>query len=90
MVDQDGTRDGHLQCRERQLGARMIAYCQADDPVAEEVRDSGQIEPTFGLDIGDVSKPDPVPRSGNEVPIEQIRRDRQVVTTAGGPTRGGI
>jgi hypothetical protein len=50
------------------------------------VHDGGQIEPSLiGFDIGDVSEPDPVRRGSGEVPIEQIRGDREVVTAVGGP-----
>src|ERR1700737_3621313 len=62
----------------------MIAHRPADDPAAVQVHDGGQIEPSLiGLDVGDVGEPDPVRRRGDEVPIEQIRGDREVVAAVG-------
>src|SRR3981081_4301751 len=62
----------------------MIAHRPADDPAAVQVHDGGQVEPSLtGLDVGYVGEPDPVRRSGDEVPIEQVRGDRQVVTAVG-------
>src|SRR4249919_1736985 len=62
----------------------MIRHRPADDLAAVEVHDCGQIEPSLiGLDVGDVGEPDPVRRGGDEVPIEQVRGDREVVTAVG-------
>src|SRR5450631_4644254 len=63
----------------------MILHRPAHDPAAVEIQDGGQIEPALiGLDIGDVGKPDPVRRGGDEVALEQVRGDREVVTAVGG------
>src|SRR5229473_8192668 len=63
----------------------MIRHRPADDLAAVEVHDRGQIEPALiSLDVGDVGEPDPVRRGGGEVPLEQIRGDREVVTAVGG------
>src|SRR5258707_14445143 len=63
----------------------MIAHRPADDLAAVQVHDGGQIEPALiGLDVGDVGEPDPVRRGDGEVPIEQVRRDREVVTAVAG------
>lgn len=88
MVDQAGIwplrRDCHPQRRQRQLGAQMIRHRPADDLAAVEVHDRGQIEPALiSLDIGDVGEPDVVRRGGDEVALEQVRRDREIVTAVG-------
>jgi hypothetical protein len=58
----------------------------ANDPAAVEVHDGRQMEPSLaGLDVGDVSGPDPVRGRRSKVAIEQIGRDRQVVLAVGGP-----
>src|SRR3979409_2446484 len=63
----------------------MIAHRPADDLAAVEVHDGGQIEPALiGLDVGDIGEPDLVRRGGGEVPLEQVRRDREIVTAVGG------
>src|SRR4029077_11804262 len=63
----------------------MIAHRPADDPAAVRVHDGGQIEPApVGLDISDVGEPDLVRRGGAEVPLDQVCRDREVVTAVGG------
>src|SRR3954466_2117006 len=64
----------------------MIRRRPADDLAAVQIHDGGQIEPALiGLDVGDVGEPDPVRRGGAEVPLDQVRRDREVVTAVGGP-----
>src|SRR5665213_1019206 len=63
----------------------MIVGRPADDPAATEVHDGCQIEPALiGLDIGDVGEPDPVRRGGDEVPVDQVRGDRVIVTAVSG------
>src|SRR6516164_8546009 len=89
MVDQAGARplcgNGHREGRQWQFGAQMIRHRPADDLAAVEVHDRGQIKPALiSLDVGDVGKPDPVRRGGDEVALEQIRGDRKVVTAVGG------
>jgi len=85
MVDQVCT--GPLrEATHGRWGTQMIAHCQADDLPAVEIQDCGQIEPALiGLDISHIGKPDPVWRSGSEVAVEQVRRDREVMTAVGGP-----
>src|SRR3954449_5860299 len=64
----------------------MIRHRPADDLAAVQIHDGGQIEPALiGLDVGDVGEPDSVRRGGAEVPLDQVRRDREVVTAVGGP-----
>src|SRR5271170_636891 len=64
----------------------MICHRPADDLAAVEVHDRGQIEPALiGLDVGDVSEPDAVGRGGGEVPLQQVRCNRELVATVGGP-----
>ena len=64
----------------------MICHRPADNPAAVQIHDGGQKEPALiGLDIGDVGEPDLVRRGGGEVPLEQVRSDREVVATIGGP-----
>src|SRR5882762_3302295 len=64
----------------------MILHRPADDPAAVQVHDGSQIQPSLiGLDVGDVGEPDPVRRSGDKVPLEQVRGDREIVTAIGGP-----
>src|SRR3954447_25977935 len=64
----------------------MIRHRPADDLAAVQIHDSGQIKPALiGLDVGDVGQPDLVRRGGAEVPLDQVRRDREVVTAVGGP-----
>src|ERR1700730_1577793 len=63
----------------------MTAHRQAVYFAAVQVHGGGQIEPALiGLDVGDVGEPDPVRRGDGEVPLEQVRRDREVVTAVGG------
>src|ERR1700738_5028950 len=63
----------------------MIRHRPADDLAAVQVHDGGQIEPALNsLDISDVGEPDLVQRGGAEVPLEQVRGDREVVTAVGG------
>src|SRR6202790_1657966 len=64
----------------------MIAHRPADDLAAVQIHDGGQIEPALiGLDVGDVGEPDPVRCGGGEVPLEQVRCNREVVAAVGGP-----
>src|SRR4051812_8484511 len=78
-------RDGHAQRRQREFDAHVGLHRPADDPAAIQVHDGGQIEPSLiGLDVGDVGEPDPVWRSGAKAALEQIWRDRQIMTAVGG------
>src|ERR1700688_3098693 len=59
----------------------MIGHCPADNPAAVQVHDGGQIKPALiGLDVGNVGEPDAIRRGSDEVPIQQVRSDRELVT----------
>ena len=50
--------DGHVQRSDRQIALHTIANRPADDAAGVQIRDDGQIEPTFaGPDVADVSGP---------------------------------
>src|SRR4051794_15117790 len=62
----------------------MTLHRPAGDLAAVQVHDRSQIEPSLiGLDVGDVGEPDPVRCSGDKVPIEQVRGDREIVMAVG-------
>src|SRR3954469_14356453 len=63
----------------------MVLHGPADDLAAVEIHDGGQIKPALvSVDVGDVSEPDEVWRSGDEVPFDQIWSDRVVMPAVGG------
>jgi hypothetical protein len=63
----------------------VIQHRPTDDLAAEEVHDGSQVQPALrGWNVGDIGKPDPVWSGGGEVTRDQVRRDRQIVTTVGG------
>ncbi len=62
-----------------------LGHRPADDLHCGQILDGGEVEPAFvGRDVGDVSEPDRIGRSGFEVAVEQIGRDRMGVAAVGG------
>src|ERR1700710_56188 len=94
MMDQSGTgpllAERHCQRGRDESDPHVIPHRPTDDLAAEQVHDSRQVQPPLrGWNVGDIGEPDPVWRCGGEVTRDQVRRDRQIVTTVGGakPTR---
>ncbi|GGI33916.1 hypothetical protein GCM10010987_76770 [Bradyrhizobium guangdongense] len=66
----------------------MIAHGPIDHLAAEPVGDGGAIQPALDRrDIGDVSQPEPVWSCGGEVERDQVRSDREIVTSYVGADR---
>ena len=62
-----------------------LGHRPADDLHRGQIFDGGEVEPAFvSWDVGDVSEPDRIGRSGFEVAVEQIERDRMGVAAVGG------
>ncbi len=89
VADQTGrwplSLGSHHHGRQWQLGPHVITHRPSDDLAGCQIEDRGQIQPPFaGCDIGDVGEPDCVWRGCREVLRQQVRRDRQIMTTVGG------
>src|SRR4051794_33831772 len=89
MMDQSCTglplADRHRQRGGCEFDLHMIPHGPTDDLPAEEIHDGRQIQPPLrGRNVGDIGEPDPVRGFRREVACDQVRCDRQVVTTVGG------
>ena len=75
---------GTQRIRHQRLGHAAI-HCPADNLAGVQIFEGCQIEPALiGRDLGDVSHPDLIRRGRlAKLPIQQIRRDRQVVLGIG-------
>ena len=92
MVDQPhgqpAAADRHLQRILAQDALQPLGHRPADDLHRGQILDGGEVEPAFvSWDVGDVSEPDRIGRSGFEVAVEQIGRDRMGVAAVGGDRR---
>src|SRR3954466_4915416 len=92
VMDQAGFRpaalQGHDQRVHAQPGPQVIRHRPADDLARGQVLDRGQVQPALvRRQVGDVGQPDRVGPLGDEVAVEQVRRDRQGVAGVGGPRR---
>jgi hypothetical protein len=75
---------GHHQGGQRQLGTHMVAHRPADDFAGRQVEYGSEIQPSLtGRDVGDVSEPDAIGCPGNELLLQQVRRDRKMVAAVG-------
>src|SRR5262245_4776801 len=84
VMDQTDCRctlaDGHAQRVDDDLRMQRRGHRPADDPSREEVHRRREVEPALvGRDVGDVRDPDLVRRTGAEVLVEAVRRDRVAV-----------
>ena len=58
---------------------------------AEQVDHHGQEQPAFaGVDVGDIARPDPVRLGHRELPIQQVRCNRQVVIAVSGDLEAAL
>ena len=92
MVDQPhgqpAAADRHLQRILAQDALQPLGHRPADDLHRGQILDGGEVEPAFvSCDAGDVSEPDRIGRSGFEVAVEQIGRDRMGAAAVGGDRR---
>jgi len=68
-----------------QLRLHPLSHCVTDDLARKDIFDPGQIQPALaGGDVGQIRDPDLVRRARAEILIQQIRRDRKIVTGIGG------
>jgi hypothetical protein len=67
---------GMAQRGQHEIGVRAHGGGPADDLVGERIPHAGQPQhPLPGHDPGQIGHPQPVRRTGGEVPVHQIRRD---------------
>jgi len=65
--------DSHLERRDDELRAHMAVHRPADDPAAEEILYSGQVQPALaGLDLLDVRRPHAVGRLGTKLTSDEV------------------
>jgi hypothetical protein len=92
VVDQPGLRSptlqGHDQGIDAQPRPQVIRHRPADDLTGRQILNHSQVEPALvGGKVADVGQPDRVRPVGGEVPVEQVRRDREVVSAVRRPRR---
>ncbi len=79
---------GSSLSQHRGVSPHVIAHGPIDHLAAEPVGDGGAIQPALDRrDIGDVSQPEPVWSCGGEVERDQVRSDREIVTSYVGADR---
>ena len=77
MMDQARTRalalNGHHKGRQWQLGTHMVTHGPADDFTTIEIKDGGQIEPTFvSRNVSSISAPFLIGSQGAKITIQHI------------------
>ena len=75
----------HAPCIDDDVPRHVVAQRPAHHLATEQVNHHGQKQPAFFRgDIRDVTHPDFVRRCHNELPVEQVRRNRQIMIAVGG------
>ena len=76
--------DSHVQRPDRKIAFHSIANCPTDNAPGVQIEDHGQIQPAFTHpNIADIACPFLVRRISREVPIQQVRRDVELVIAVG-------
>jgi len=77
-------RDGHRQCPDREVPLHAVTHCPADDAPGMQIQDHGQIQPALTRpNIANVTRPFQVWPVCCEVPIQQVRRNVELVVAIG-------
>jgi hypothetical protein len=81
---QRSERDSHVQRPDRKIAFHSIANCPTDTAPGVQIQDHGQIQPAFARpNIADVTCPFLIRLFSREVPIQQVRRDFELVIAVG-------
>ena len=73
-------RDSHVQRPDRKIAFHSIANCPTDNAPGVQIEDHGQIQPAFARPyVADIACPFLIRLFSREVPIQQVRRDVELV-----------
>ena len=73
-------RDSHVQRPDRKIAFHSIANCPTDNAPGVQIEDHGKIQPAFARPyVADIACPFLIRLFSREVPIQQVRRDVELV-----------
>ena len=77
-------RDSHVQRPDRKIVFHSIANCPTDNAPGVQIQDHGQIQPALARPYAaDIACPFLIRLFSREVPIQQVRRDIELVIAVG-------